>query len=203
MGHRVDHGPVRAEAGEVMVGSFEQNGKWTNPYWLDIRRENGDKSAVTRSFDDLQRYLGGWVEDSGRNPIIYSNGIAETRGNATVVSWYKVLGDTCWWYGHYQLGNTTGWNNAAGFLELALPLGVEATTFVTSFASMAGSVARAYNGNFFFGHGEIASNSRFGMFDAAVANTRWSVQAATPFAWGANHILSWNLWYRLDPKART
>lgn len=173
------------------------NGKWSNPIGSVIQ-----DYELRATSDSLTKYLGGWVNDTGRQPIILSNGVAETRGNADVTSTYRVfLGDMVWWYGHYNVGTTTAWS-VAGVLTMIPPIPVDTITFQYKTASMPGSTVRAYNGTFHHGFVEFTGASSLTLYDAATAASQWGLGAATPFAWGAGSILSWNILYRADARVR-
>ena len=110
-----------------MAGS---NGKWVNPKLSEYRGDNVSGATVRQTLDSLTSYLGGWVDDSGRYPMVNNEqaGFGGSRGNATVVSWFKITGDECHWYGHYAIGSTTGW--AAVGVNLIPPVRWVKTTFV-------------------------------------------------------------------------
>lgn len=174
------------------MGSLDANGKWVNP-------NPGVDHETSLMAQSLTSYLGGWVDDSLRNPIFQTAGGNETRGNGTVVSWYRVQAGECHWYGHYLLGSTTSW--PAGAFNLALPVAADATSFHASFASMCGSTIRAYDASgtdYYYGNVE---------FQTTVANVRGPVAGQTrsqawtvntvPFAFTTSDIVSWDLRYRV------
>lgn len=166
------------------------NGKWTNPSLAHIDHEAG------QALQSLSSYLGSWTDDHLRNPILTSAGVNETRGNATVVSQYRITAGQCHWYGHYIIGSTTAWNGGVGNISLLYPPGAtpDSYTFIHPSASMPGSAVRAYNGGYHPGSVEFLSTGVL-LLDNAVANTVWGVAATQPFAWAAGSILSWNLSY--------
>lgn len=164
------------------------NGRWLNPVPTQV--DHGTALAL----QSLSSHLGGRQDDTLRSPIIRSNGVAETRGNADVVSTYHLLAGWCEWWGHYNVGTTTAWS-VAGTLSMVPPVAVDTTTFQYKTASMPGSTVRAYNGTFHHGYVEYTGAFTITLWDAAVANTQWGLGPATPFAWGVGSILSWHLRY--------
>lgn len=153
----------------------------------------------TPAREDHVHSSGDWVDDHTRNPIVNNEqaGFGGSRGNAVVISQYKILGgDTCWWYGHYIIGSTTAW--AAVNLDMFPPIYQENSTFSYASASMTAYGARAYNGSYYGLYFEItqAPGTNWQLYRSDGApNAR--ITNAVPFAWGAGNILSWNLKYRI------
>lgn len=180
------------------MGNFDANGKFTNPYWLELRRDG--PNATTKTLDALQDYLGGWVDDSGRNPIIQTAAGNETRGNASVVSSYKVTGDECWWVLHYIFGSTTSWpgTGAGNALRLVPPFAYDQTFFSGATAAPIFG-ARASNGAVNWGVADFTGGvvNLYG-----TNNALWVVNGASsvPFQWSTGFTLDVALRYRISPQ---
>jgi hypothetical protein len=178
----------------------DMNGKWLSPYLTQL-----EEGPVRNTFDSLSRYLGGWQDDSGRNPIVNNEqaGFGGTRGNATVKSFYKVTGDECWWCGGYLLGSTTAW--AAVALQLFAPFPANLNEMVPStVGGLALGGVKAYNGTPYFGAPDIGLNS--GPNGGALINPYTSGGAfwtnTVPFTWANTSQLVWSVRYRISPTVR-
>lgn len=166
------------------------NGKWVNPVPSQVEHGTGLALAA------LSSYLGGWQNDSGRYPMVNPEqaGFGGARGNAAVVSFYKITGDQCQWVGHYQKGSTTVW--AATALQLFTPVVVHRSEFEATFASAPLFGVRAFNGSFYGGFMELTNGTGVLYGTDGAPATPWT--NAAPFAWGTGSILSWNVTFRIQ-----
>lgn len=179
------------------------NGKWLNPNAAQHAQGWVGGRSLEQTFQSLSSYLGGWVDDSGRNPIVNNEqtGFGASRGNATIMSKYKLLGDECWWVGTYLFGTTTTW--AAVNLQLFTPLPAHSFEFYNSVSGigMPAFGITAYNGSHYSAFGDFGTNTapNGGAVVTAISLAQPGVvwDATHPFTWDDNHQLKWNVRFRV------
>ena len=182
------------------------NGKWVNPRVSEYRGGWVPGTTIQSTFQSLTSFLGGWVNDSGRYPIISTeaSGYGAVRGNATVQSFYKVTGDECHWVGLYVWGSTT--TTAAVALHLFSPFNINTNEFGSSALGIGAPVfgARAYDSSAAARYAAYAEcgGSAPPTTDAVLIgvdgtpNVGWD--STHPFTWASGDMLGWDLTFRIQ-----